>query len=325
MAFATRSVNVRGMLLLLFVAGAALATAGFMRVSEDAQLALRMVLALAIAAAITIGVVFACALALRTDWWFFVPIGIGFTALGFAASGSEERTWGRPATEADQLRIEAALQRLALVAAIVPPDAVVEPKLAPLSWTISAPGGRGAVHVTTGLLDRLVGRQLQAVAAHELSHLMHRDATVMTLVAGWPAAYMHMFNESFEHDSMRWELARNAGFTWVWLLPIAFAQLCAARLLSRQRELVADRTAAHLIGSAAAVSDALITLSDGMRELRDSDLRDAKARDLFYFLPTEQPSWTPWATHPPLEERLACLARMERDMQRQFPERGALG
>ena len=314
------------MLLLLFLAGAAMATAGFMQVSEDAQLALRMVLALAIAAAITIGVVFACAFALSTDWWFFVPIAIVFTALGFAASsGLAERPRGRPVSEADQLRIEAALHRLALVAGIVPPDAVVEPRLAPLSWTISAPGRRGAVHVTTGLLDRLDGRQLQAVVAHELSHVMHHDATVMTLVAAWPAAYMRMFNESFEHDTLGWDLARNVGFTWVWLLPIAFAQLCVARLLSRQRELVADRTAAHLIGSAAAVADALITLSDGMRKMRGRDLRDATAHDLFHFLPTDPPEWTPWATHPPLEERLACLARMERDMQRQFPQRGALG
>src|SRR3954447_8985768 len=68
----------------------------------------------------------------------------------------------------------AALERLCMRADIPVPELVVEADAEANAWTT-----RGRIHVTTPLLRRLDEAELEAVLAHELAHLAHRDAAVM--------------------------------------------------------------------------------------------------------------------------------------------------
>jgi Zn-dependent protease with chaperone function len=122
-----------------------------------------------------------------------VPFGIhlalgfgGLALLGTAASGGVgpyRRAPGdaRARAEAGLRRASPALERLCQLADLPPPALTVRDDLVPLSWTTALPQRR--VYVTTGLLDRLGPRELDAVLAHELSHLANRDALVMSVVA----------------------------------------------------------------------------------------------------------------------------------------------
>jgi heat shock protein HtpX len=93
-----------------------------------------------------------------------------------------------------------------------------------------------------------------------------------------------------------------------------------ARIISRQRELAADRAAATLTGSPSGVAAALMHVSRGLRQIPIWDLRAAAARDLFNFVPARHAELRGlarlWATHPPIERRLAQLDRMEQRLQR---------
>jgi heat shock protein HtpX len=270
-------------------------------------LTIRMLLALAIAAVLTLATVGALAWVVVTYEWGWLAV---LMVLGFAGDGAvrvNKRRRGRKArriTPADRRRAESALGRLAIMAGVAPPRTVVEAEANASSWTLSTPWGKPAVHVTTGLLDRLDDRQLEAVIAHELMHVVNRDATIMTLIAAAPTFFFRGLRDMVEeHPITGWLSIALYG---LWFLPTAVLLLLTARMVSRHRELVADRGAAELTGSPAAVAGALLALADGSR--RDSDLRD-----VFHFLPSREATGIRrlWATHPRTEGRVERLQRME--------------
>jgi heat shock protein HtpX len=88
-------------------------------------------------------------------------------------------------------------------------------------------------------------------------------------------------------------------------------------VLSRVRERAADEGAARLTGSPAAVSAALVALSERLAKRRRTDLRAAVPAEL-NIVPLRPAHGIArlWATHPPLDARLAALERMEARLQR---------
>jgi heat shock protein HtpX len=74
--------------------------------------------------------------------------------------------------------VERAIERLCLVADLDEPLTALVADDVPLSWTTAPPGKRPRVHITTGMVELLDDAELQAVLAHELSHIGDRDAVV---------------------------------------------------------------------------------------------------------------------------------------------------
>jgi heat shock protein HtpX len=91
----------------------------------------------------------------------------------------------------------------------------------------------------------------------------------------------------------------------------------AARIVSRQRELAADRGAALLTGSPAAMTSALLKLSAEVAGIPRRDLRAVAARDLLHVVPVrpERGIARLWATHPRLSTRVHELEWLERELQ----------
>lgn len=222
----------------------------------------------------------------------------------------------RPTGPEDSARVRAALSRLSLIADTPTPDAHVTRGSAPLSWTVAYRNRQPTVHVTTELLDRLEDAQLEAVLAHELGHVVQRDAAVMTVLAGFP---QYVFA-----GLRKWYVSGVGPFLVIFgllLLPLAVALLAVSRIVSRYREFTADRAAALITGSPAAVASALIAVDGRLLALPRSDLRMVGVSNSLLFVPARRP-WLLgrlWATHPPVDKRLARLARLEEDFQRSGP------
>ncbi len=287
-------------------------------------LQLRMLVALALILLIVVaalaGLVLV-AIALEEEWWKgvlgIVALPLMFMLPAVFMDSEEWASWkSRQPNRRDKERVREALERLALLAGVTVPVVEVTANRTPLSWTTSFPWREAKVHVSTGLLDRLDDRELQAVLAHELAHVVHRDALVMTLLAGPPAYLLRGLKSAFEDDIFR---AVISSFIWIPFLALPAAiMLAISRVVSRARELAADRAAAVLTGSPASVAAALIKVDGSLAKLPSLDLRKAAALDAFHFVPAKPPRWfmRPWSTHPPTAARVARLQRFEAAIQR---------
>jgi heat shock protein HtpX len=94
------------------------------------------------------------------------------------------------------------------------------------------------------------------------------------------------------------------------------------RLLSRYRELSADRSAALLTGRPSALASALVKVTGEMSRIPQRDLRTAEPLNAFYFAPAfsgkrGQVSLSQiFSTHPSLDKRLAQLDKISQQLSR---------
>jgi heat shock protein HtpX len=87
--------------------------------------------------------------------------------------------------------------------------------------------------------------------------------------------------------------------------------------LSRYREFAADRGAAVITGRPSALSSALMKIGGTMQRIPQKDLRAAEGMAAFYIFPphAKQSLLNLFATHPPMEKRIAALDRLESQLQ----------
>ena len=99
------------------------------------------------------------------------------------------------------------------------------------------------------------------------------------------------------------------------------------RLLSRYRELSADRSGALLTGQPSALASALQKVSGRIAQIPTKDLRTAQPLNAFFFAPAMHLSGGSglaniFSTHPSLERRLAELDKVQQQLNRTAgPER----
>jgi heat shock protein HtpX len=181
------------------------------------------------------------------------------------------------------------------------------------------------VCVTTGILGLLTADEMEAVLAHELSHVAHRDVTVMTIastagiVAGMltrGAQYGMLFGGGRRSND-------NNGFpAWIVVLGVSLLVYAVSffltRLLSRYRELCADRSGAYLTMKPRALATALQKISGGMNAIPEKDLRASSAMNAFFIAPAIKGVSLSQltSTHPSLEQRLEQLAKIESELGR---------
>jgi heat shock protein HtpX len=245
---------------------------------------------------------------LFAPWKLVLGVGIA-AAIGTGAAVSERRNRPRPVElTADRApELHGIVERLCVVADLPKPRLVLEHERQPNSWIVSLGRDRSQLHLTEGLLETLEPAELEAVIGHELAHVAHRDAAVMTVVGGPGAVLLGGGGK----------LAAHGGFWPVQLggvvaLVIGWLGSVGTRTLSRYREFAADAGAVALTGNPAALASALMKVSDGLVAIPKGDLREAAARDAFHLLPVGkgEGALLP-ATHPPLRARIERLQRLE--------------
>jgi heat shock protein HtpX len=175
------------------------------------------------------------------------------------------------------------------------------------------------VCVTTGILRTLDAEELEAVLAHELSHVAHRDVLVMTIAAS-AGIVAGMLTRGAQYGAVFGgrRSNNNAGGLPVWLVVLVVSLVVYAisflllKLLSRYRELAADRAAAYLTMRPGALASALQKITGEMSRIPQRDLRAVSAMNAFFVAPAISgvSLRTLTSTHPSLEQRLEQLARI---------------
>jgi heat shock protein HtpX len=165
---------------------------------------------------------------------------------------------------------------------------------------------------------------MEAVLAHELSHVAHRDVTVMTIastagiVAGMltrGAQYGAFFGGRRSNDN-------NGAPVWIIVLGVSLLVYAVSffltRLLSRYRELCADRSGVYLTMKPRHLATALQKISGGMNAIPTADLRASSAMNAFFIAPAIKGVSLSQltSTHPSLEQRLEQLAKIEAELSR---------
>jgi heat shock protein HtpX len=184
-----------------------------------------------------------------------------------------------------------------------------------------------AVCVTTGILDRLTLQELEGVLAHELSHVAHRDVLVMTLASS-AGIIAGMATRGAQYGAWfgggRRDNNNTAGGLPIWLVVLLVSVVVYAisffltRLLSRYRELCADRSGAYLTGKPSALASALTKITGDIAAIPNKDLRASQPMNAFFIAPAiSGMSWkTVTSTHPSLEQRLEQLAKVAAELGR---------
>jgi heat shock protein HtpX len=182
---------------------------------------------------------------------------------------------------------------------------------------------RAVVCVTTGILGLLTAEEMEGVLAHELSHVAHRDVLVMT-VASSAGIAAGMLTQGAQYGGLGFFGRRDSGGAPTWLVVLVVSLVVYAvsfvllRLLSRYRELAADRAGAYLTMRPAALASALQKITGGINQIPQRDLRQVQAASALCIAPaiSGQSLRTLTATHPPLEQRLEQLARIQAELGR---------
>jgi heat shock protein HtpX len=216
------------------------------------------------------------------------------------------------------------VERLCALSDLPKPKVAVVDTPVPNAFATGRNPKNSAVAVTTGLWDRLDKAEIEGVLAHELSHIANRDVLVMTL-ASFFAMLAGLLARFGLYGGMFGGGDRDRGGgapVWliVFLVSIAtyILSFVLIRTISRYREYAADRGAAIITGAPENLMSALQRISSGMASIPQRDLRQVEAMNAFFIIPTGVKSTLGelFATHPPLEKRLARLAEISREMGR---------
>jgi heat shock protein HtpX len=213
--------------------------------------------------------------------------------------------------------LHAVVDRLCAMADMPKPRIAVADTDVPNAFATGRSEKRAVVCVTTGLLRRLDVAEVEGVLSHELSHIAHKDVTVMT-VASFAGVLAGLLTRMWLWSGMgRDNRDQNAALMFMVVMAVSVlvyvVSFILTRALSRYRELSADRTGALLTGNPSALATALQKVSGDIGAIPDRDLRSMEAVSAFAFAPALTSKFsmaTLFMTHPPLEKRLEQLAQI---------------
>lgn len=214
------------------------------------------------------------------------------------------------------------IERLCAMADMPKPRVGIADLDIPNAFATGRSPDRAVVCVTTGILGKLTAEELEGVLAHELSHVAHRDVLVMT-VASTAGIIAGMMTRGARFGGLVMGRRNNnafvAYFGMLLLSLVVYAvSFFLTRMLSRYRELCADRSGAYLTMKPQALASALQKITGEMSAIPQKDLRASQSMNAFFIAPAIGGlSWRALtSTHPSLEQRLEQLSRIQAELGR---------
>jgi len=251
-----------------------------------------------------------------------VVIGVGalFAIQYFSSEALGLRAMGaREVTPQEAPELHAMIERLCIQGDIPKPKVAVAHTRMPNAFALGRSPKHATVCATTGIMELLSPAELEGVMAHELTHIANRDVAIMTLASFFAslASMIIQFGfffgggDSDDDDGGILPLILVSVLVYV----VSFFLMQA---LSRYREFAADRGAAVITGRPSALSSALLKIASGMERIPRQDLRASSSEmAAFYIFPpgVKKGLGTLFATHPPMEQRIEALGRLETQLQ----------
>lgn len=213
----------------------------------------------------------------------------------------------------DNPRLYRIVENLAITAGMPTPKIYIIDDPAPNAFATGRDPQHAVVAATTGILDVMDDRELEAVMAHEMSHVKNYDIRVSMIAFGLVSAIgllsdlaFHMF--FFGGNDDRREGNSNPIIMVVGVILIILAPIIAAMVqlaISRQREYLADASGVLTTRDPEALADALAKLEQYGQPMQ----RQSSSTSHLFFANPLKPGFVSglFSTHPPIEARIARL------------------
>ena len=247
--------------------------------------------------------------------WLFVVLSVlmNVGAYWFSDKFAIRASRAKPLDEGQAPELFAMVRDLAQRAEVPMPRVYLIPSEQPNAFATGRNPEKAVVAVTEGLLQYLPPAQVRGVLAHEFAHIKNRDilvASIAAVIAGAVSAIgnIFMFSALFGGDDDDNPLGMVGALLMILVAPLAASLLQLA--VSRQREYLADATAAKFIGEGRPLADALETLEKG-REALPMQVNPAAA-SLYIVNPLRGGGMSAlFSTHPPMGERIRRLRELD--------------
>ena len=232
-------------------------------------------------------------------------------------------TGAKEVTREQEPELYAMVERLAGTAGMPMPKLAIIDSPVPNAFATGRNPQNALVAVTTGIRQRLSDRELNAVLAHELAHVTNRDMRMMAIASFFVTVasfLMQMFMWRMMFGGMFGGNRGNQGgaIMGIFLVTILvyFIGSILMKSLSRYREYGADHGGAELTGDPGALASALEKISGSLARIPSDDLRKLSTANAFMIIPALRGDKMGklLSTHPAVEDRVARLRAMEREM-----------
>jgi heat shock protein HtpX len=261
--------------------------------------------------------------------------GMAFTSLFYSDKIALATAGAQEVSPQQAPELHGIVDRLCAMADMDKPRVAIAPTDLPNAFATGRNSKNSVLCVTQGLLRRLDGAELEGVLAHEMSHVAHKDVQVMTyasllaIVAGLLVRFA-FYGELFGGGRRGNDNNGNAALIFLAMMVVSAVVYAISflliRLLSRYRELAADRSGALLTGQPSALKSALVKVSGSMAQIPTQDLRSAEPLNAFFFAPAlnlrsgKSSLSAMFSTHPSLEKRIAELDKIQRQLGQVSPQ-----
>ncbi|MFA6225126.1 MAG: zinc metalloprotease HtpX [Methanoregula sp.] len=260
-------------------------------------------------------------LAFGAGYWLIVLIAVGMGLVQYFFSDKLVlwSTGARIIEDDEYPELHLTVEKLCKEADLPKPKIAIMQSPVPNAFATGRSPKHAVVACTDSIMRLLTKDELEAVLAHELSHVKNRDILTMTM-ASFIAMIASMIMQSFFFSAIFGGRDREGG-SWiaVWIVSIVVYAVSTLLILalSRYREFAADRGSALITKNPRALISALNKISGRMDAVPPEYKAKVESANAFFIIPALSGKlfMELLFTHPPLEKRIANLEKVEAEMR----------